>query len=81
MTTLDLDIGTDVYCREERCGTLHKAVMNQEKGRITDLIIERGRLKKTSRVVPVAFVMKTNESGVYLALNSDDLDSYPESEL
>jgi osmotically-inducible protein OsmY len=81
MTTLDLDMGTDVYCRDERCGMLHKVVMSQEKGRITDLIVERGFLKKTSRVVPVALVTKTSESGVYLALDREDLDSYPEYEV
>jgi osmotically-inducible protein OsmY len=81
MTTLNLDIGTEVYCKREHCGSLRKVVMDQEDERITDLIVERGFLDKTSRVVPVALVVKTDESGVHLAIDSEDLESYPEYEV
>ncbi len=80
MRTLDLNIGADVYCRSEICGKLHKVVVGPESDRITNLIVERGFLQRTDRIVPVVLVADTDDESVSLAINAEELQAYPEYE-
>ena len=77
MTKLDLNIGADVRCRGETCGKLHKVVLDPHTQRVTDLVIERGFLKKTNRVLPISAVKRTTEDEVYLSTDLSALDEYP----
>src|SRR5690554_3956148 len=78
MTTVNLNIGAPVYCKGRHCGTLRKVVLDHQNERITDLIIERGALHKTSRVVPVALASDTSGESIRLSINEEELESYPE---
>lgn len=79
MAKFDFNIGAKIHCQgNEDCGKLHKVVLDSHTYRVTDLIVERGFLQKTDRVVPVTEVDKATEDDIYLSIESDKLDDYPE---
>jgi osmotically-inducible protein OsmY len=45
---------------------------------VTNLIIERGFLQKTNRVLPISAVQRTTEDEIYLSTSLSALDEYPE---
>ena len=76
---LDFDVGARVYCAdEEACGRLHKVVVNPHTREVTDLIVERGFLRKQERVLPVAMVERAAEDGIYTSMDMDGLSNLPE---
>jgi osmotically-inducible protein OsmY/sporulation protein YlmC with PRC-barrel domain len=78
MKTFDFNIGAQVYCGEEACGELLKVVVDPHKERVTDLIVQRGLLFKTDRVLPVSAVERTTGQDIYLSVSSDEVKDYPE---
>jgi hypothetical protein len=77
MTEVELDTDTGVYCKEGHCGLLHKVVVDQANERITDLIVEPDSPEASSRVVPVALVVDTDDEGVHLCICGEKLQTYP----
>jgi osmotically-inducible protein OsmY/uncharacterized protein YrrD len=71
-------IGAKVYGGENPCGKLRKVVVDPHTNQVTDLIVERGFLKKTGRVLPVSAVERTEDQGIYLDVACDDLENYLE---
>ncbi|MCC9077853.1 BON domain-containing protein [Litorilinea aerophila] len=71
-------IGAAVHCRDGRCGTLRKVVVDPYTHRVTDLIVEKGFLQKQDRVLPVTIVEKVEEDAIYLSIESSELSRYPE---
>jgi sporulation protein YlmC with PRC-barrel domain len=47
----------------ESCGKLHKVVVDPHAKQVADLIVERGFLRKTDRVLPVSVVERTGDLG------------------
>jgi osmotically-inducible protein OsmY/uncharacterized protein YrrD len=78
MEKLDLDIGAKVYGGEESCGKLRKVVVDPHTKQVTDLVVERGFLRKTDRVLPVSAVERTGDHGIVLDIACDELGNYPE---
>jgi uncharacterized protein YrrD len=78
MEQLNFDIGAKVYCGEESCGKLHKVVIDPHTNQVTDLVVERGFLKKTDRVLPVSAVERTKDHSIYLDIAADEIKNYPE---
>ena len=78
MHSYDLKIGAEVRCRDGGCGRLHKVVLDPHTQRVTDLIVERGFLLTTDRVLPVDLVERAAGEEIYLGLASDELSGYPE---
>jgi osmotically-inducible protein OsmY/sporulation protein YlmC with PRC-barrel domain len=73
----DLRIGDHVYCEGEPCGRLMKVVVDPHTQRVTDLIVERGILLKTDRVLPISAVEQTADRDVHLGIGRDELEDYP----
>jgi osmotically-inducible protein OsmY len=78
MAKFDFDIGTPVHCQDGRCGKLHKVVLDPHTQRVTDLIVERGFLLTTDRVLPVDLVEQATRERVTLSISSQALSEYPE---
>lgn len=78
MAILDLDIGADVYCKGDPCGTVHKVIINETQDRITDLIIEQNPTTETAFIVPVALAENADGDGVHLSISKEELETYPE---
>jgi hypothetical protein len=78
MTKLVLDIGADVHCEDGHCGRLIKVVADPQTKQITDLIVEKGFLLKTDRVLPISVVSGTRDGEIRLAISSEELADYPE---
>ncbi|HDQ72553.1 MAG TPA: BON domain-containing protein [Chloroflexi bacterium] len=54
--------------------------MDSHTQRVTDLIVERGFLQKTDRVIPVSVVGRTDEGWIDLSIAKDEFERYPEYE-
>ena len=78
MARHDYNIGAPVHCRDGDCGRLHKVVVDPHTQRVTDLIVERGFLLTTDRVLPVDTVERATGEDIYLSISSKALDDYPE---
>jgi osmotically-inducible protein OsmY len=57
---------------------LHKVVVDPHTQRVTDLIVEKGFLLTTDRILPVDLVDHTSNGDVHLAISGDSLEAYPE---
>lgn len=78
MTKFDFEIGTQVRCQDGQCGKLHKVVLDPHTQRVADLIVERGFLLTTDRVVPVDLVEQATRESIMLSISSHALSEYPE---
>jgi uncharacterized protein YrrD len=78
MAKYDLNIGAPVRCEDGACGRLTKVVIDVYTERITDVVVEKGLLLSTDRVIPIAKVEHADEDGVQLSLSADELAAYPE---
>jgi uncharacterized protein YrrD len=74
----DFGIGSDVYCSDGRCGRLARVVVDPHTDEVTDLVVEKGFLQKTDRVVPVSAVASTSDGTVDLSVESHTLGTFPE---
>jgi osmotically-inducible protein OsmY/uncharacterized protein YrrD len=78
MAKFDFDIGARVHCNDGDCGSLLKVVIDPHTQRVTDLIVKKGFLLTTDRVLPVDAVQRTSSGGVYLDISGEGLEAYPE---
>jgi osmotically-inducible protein OsmY len=78
MAKYDLNIGTSVHCTDGDCGKLFKVVIDPHTQRVTDLIVKRGFLLTTDRVLPAGTVERATGEQIYLSVSSQDLAAYPE---
>jgi osmotically-inducible protein OsmY len=67
-----------VNCQDGRCGKLHKVVLDPHTQRVVDLIVERGFLLTTDRVVPVDLVEQATRESIMLSISSQAMSEYPE---
>lgn len=78
MAKLDLNIGAQVYCKDQHCGKLIKLVVNPETQQVTDLIVEKGLLLKHDRVLPLSTIEWVTDREIYLNSDHNELSNYPE---
>ncbi len=79
MNALQFNIGTDVQCTDEACGTLSKVVVDPETDRIEEIIVDvdSGLLSSPERyVVSIEDVARATAQGVKLSISSDALHKY-----
>jgi uncharacterized protein YrrD len=67
-----------VRCQDGQCGKLHKVILDPHTQRVTDLIVERGFLLTTDRVLPLDLVDQATRESVTLSISSQELSEYPE---
>lgn len=76
MAELQFNIGTDVYCTNEVCGTLNKVVFDPDSDRVAKIVVEveSGLLTPPERyVVPIEDVKRATEQGVRLSFSREAL--------
>lgn len=78
MKALDLNFGTQVYCRDGKCGKLARLAVDPDLRRVTDLIVEEGFLRRRARVLPLESVSSVSDDGVQLTCARQDLDTFPD---
>jgi uncharacterized protein YrrD len=77
---LIINIGAKVYCFEEECGVLHKVVIKNETKEITDMIVKKGILLQSDKVVPMSAVLGAGEEAVHLSVTEPELQQLPDYE-
>jgi uncharacterized protein YrrD len=87
MNALQFNIGTNVQCTDDACGTLSKVVVDPETDRVEEIIVdvESGLLSSPERyVVSIEDVERATDQGVKLSISSDALrkrETYEEKEV
>jgi uncharacterized protein YrrD len=69
-------IGSDVYTTDGQAGKLMKVVIDLETERVTHLIVEKGFLLKTDRVVPVEDIAEVTDAGIRLKVSTAELEQF-----
>jgi sporulation protein YlmC with PRC-barrel domain len=77
MSSLDLNIGARVHCKERDAGELLKLVVDPEEGEVTDLVVGQGLITRSAWVLPIALVEKATGQDIDLSIAANELDSYP----
>ena len=77
---MNFNIGAKVFCFDEKCGTLDKVVFDSKTEEVTDLIIRKGLLLKTDKIVPIESVLGAGEDAVYLSVDEGELQQFPDYE-
>jgi len=72
----DYQIGAAVHCLDGRCGKLTRVVIDPATNEITDLIVEKGALMRSDRVVPIAAITRVSREGIWLDVKSDKVETY-----
>ena len=71
-------IGANVYTTDGPAGKLMKVVIDPDTERVTHLVVEKGFLQKTDRVVPIDALGETADDGLHLTLSTAALEQYPQ---
>lgn len=78
MDELTLIIGARVYGKNGKCGRLSQVVVDPDTWRVTHIIVEEGFLQRRSRVFPISTVAQATTGDIYLPLDDEELNNYPE---
>lgn len=71
-------IGANVYTTDGQAGKLMKVVIDPDTERVTHLVVEKGFLQKTDRVVPIEALGEIADDGIHLTMSTADLEQYPQ---
>lgn len=71
-------VGAQVRCKDGPCGRLQSVVVDPITQRVTDLVVEKGLLLTTDRVLPVYTVEEADDEWITLSIGEDSLNNYPE---
>jgi hypothetical protein len=77
MSLVNISLSTHVHFQDGAQGDLYRMVVQPATCRITDLVVRRGMLRKHMWVLPISLVNFVNSDGVFVAINSTQLDAYP----
>jgi cell shape-determining protein MreC len=77
MNRYDFNIGIKIQCKNGRCGKLRKLVVDKKTLEITDLIVDKGYLMTTDRVIPISDIEQVTDDYIYLSVTKSEFDMYP----
>jgi hypothetical protein len=77
MSIVNVSLRTHVHFQGGAQGDLYRMVVQPATWQITDLVVRRGTLRKHMWVLPISLVNFVNADGVFVAINSVQLESYP----
>jgi sporulation protein YlmC with PRC-barrel domain len=78
-TAQPIDIGADVIGSDgKKVGTVAYVVVPPAEMRITDIVVRTGAILYREVVVPVPLVRDVQNGKVYLSIDKDELQKYPE---
>src|SRR5690349_9836839 len=70
--TMDIRIGTEVYCGSDKAGKVERVVISPRRQTVTHLIVGRGMVLHKDIVVPIERVVHADEERVDLDLTIDE---------
>ena len=73
-TIMDISIGAEVAGTEGSLGRVHRVIVDARSGAVTDLVVKRGSLFGTDRVVPLGHVTRVENGTVFLDLDQQHFD-------
>jgi HSP20 family protein len=74
MREFGLTIGSEVLCEGEVCGRLAKVVVDPHTRRVTELVVQKGRLLRRDSIIPITAVREATKESVDLAIERKQLD-------
>jgi hypothetical protein len=77
MSLVNISLSTHVHFQDGVLGALYRMVVQPATCQVTDLVVRRGMLRKHMWVLPISLVKFVNSDGVFVAINSTELDTYP----
>lgn len=77
MPTPRYEIGAEVFAADGRVGRLSHVAVDAHSHRVTDLIVEAGRVLKEDRVIPVGAVERVDEAGIHLRIACQEAGACP----
>lgn len=81
MTKTNYTLGADVFNVEgQKLGTIDRVVIDPKTDEITHLVIRKGFLFKTDKVIPTGMIQEASEDTIYLNARITDLDVLPDFE-
>lgn len=71
--------GADVFTAEdEKVGTLNRVVIDPQTGQVTHIVVEKGWLFVEDKVVPVDWLDRATEEGIFLRADVEGLEELPD---
>jgi uncharacterized protein YrrD len=75
---MQLKTGADVYSSAgEKIGSLDRVVLNPDTKEVTHLIVEKGIIFSTNKVIPIEYVNKEEGGKIALEKNAEELEVLP----
>lgn len=65
----------------EQVGTIDRVVMDPQTGEVTHVVVTKGLIFKTDKIVPTNLVQRTSEDRVTLREDAGDLEALPDFEV
>lgn len=78
MHKFQFNIGAKIQCKDGECGELTRLVYDPHTQEITDLVVSEGMLFKTTRVIPAGLVDRTAPEDVFLTIERERYENFPE---
>lgn len=70
--------GADVYTRDgEKVGNLDRVVLDPDTNAVTHVVVEKGFLFTTDRVIPIESIDAYGDEGITLNGTQEDFDNFP----
>lgn len=76
---IPLERGMPVRCRDGDCGTLEEVMADPETGRISAVLMTRGKLFAGSLLIPVSWIDRVDQGAVFLRVTRDQVDKLARS--
>jgi uncharacterized protein YrrD len=78
---MEFNIGAKVFTADdEKVGNIDRVVLDPDTNEVTNLVVQKGFLFTTDKVVPTSLVDSATEERVTLKEKVDDLDEFPDFE-
>jgi nucleotide-binding universal stress UspA family protein/uncharacterized protein YrrD len=72
---MDVKIGADVIGREGKLGDVHRVIIDERSGKVTDLVVKHGFIFGGERVIPLGHVTGVDDRGVRVDLDEKGFEA------
>lgn len=72
---MDIKIGADVVGRDGKLGEVHRVIMDERSGKVTDLVVKHGFIFGGERVVPLSHVTGVEDGAVRVDLDEKGFEA------
>jgi sporulation protein YlmC with PRC-barrel domain len=72
-----IERGTSVCNQSKKIGSVDHLLVDEESGELTHLVVDPGLLAG-SIIVPISTIERINEEGIFLTIEEEEIDDFPE---